>query len=77
LKIDDVRPSCDCTTPDWDPAPIAPGGSARIDAAIDTTRLAGPQQQLIEIDIGAFDLHTALATYRLTVQGTVTADGED
>ncbi len=30
LKLDDVHPSCGCTTPEWNREPIAPGASATI-----------------------------------------------
>lgn len=30
LKLDDVRASCGCTTPEWSREPIAPGATAKI-----------------------------------------------
>ena len=30
LKLDNVRASCGCTTPEWSKAPIAPGATAEI-----------------------------------------------
>ncbi|MCC7402256.1 MAG: DUF1573 domain-containing protein [Chitinophagaceae bacterium] len=30
LKLDDVRASCGCTTPEWNHDPIAPGATAKI-----------------------------------------------
>jgi Protein of unknown function (DUF1573) len=30
LKLDDVHPSCGCTTPEWSREPIAPGATAQI-----------------------------------------------
>ncbi|HYM92991.1 MAG TPA: DUF1573 domain-containing protein [Chitinophagaceae bacterium] len=30
LKLDDVKASCGCTTPEWSPEPIAPGSTAEI-----------------------------------------------
>jgi hypothetical protein len=30
LKLDDVRASCGCTTPEWSRDPIAPGATAKI-----------------------------------------------
>lgn len=30
LKLENVQASCGCTTPEWSPEPIAPGGSQKI-----------------------------------------------
>jgi hypothetical protein len=30
LKLDNVQPSCGCTTPEWSKDPIAPGATAKI-----------------------------------------------
>jgi hypothetical protein len=41
LEISQVRPTCGCTVADFDRS-IPPGGTGKIDAAVDTTGFSGP-----------------------------------
>ncbi len=50
IRIDNIRPSCGCTIPNWDKKAIAPGTSAEIKVNF-RPRTAGYSRKLIKVYI--------------------------
>lgn len=65
LVIENVEASCDCTVPQWDRKPIAPGGSATITVGYNAETLGHFQKQV------AVYTNAAPAPQYLTVLGNV------
>lgn len=49
LRVQDVRPSCGCTSPTWTSEPVPPGQSGEIVAAFDSEDRVGPFRKSIRV----------------------------
>jgi hypothetical protein len=49
LIIDNVKPSCGCTTPEWSKDPVPPGGTGFIKAVFDSKGREGSQSKTITV----------------------------
>ncbi len=49
LIIDNVKPSCGCTTPEWSKDPVPPGGTGFIKAVFDSKGREGTQSKTITV----------------------------
>ena len=64
LKLDDVHASCGCTTPEWNPEPIAPGATAKIKVGYNAAA-EGYFEKIITIT------YNSNQTQQLKIKGTV------
>ncbi|MBS1683067.1 MAG: DUF1573 domain-containing protein [Bacteroidetes bacterium] len=60
LIIQDVKPTCGCTTPDWTKTPIAVGESGFIKAVFDTKGRTGVQNKTISVVANTWPKTTTL-----------------
>ncbi|CAN5179760.1 hypothetical protein BH09BAC1_BH09BAC1_02190 [soil metagenome] len=67
LILDNVKPSCGCTTPEWSKEPIAPGATGIIKATYNAAN-AGPFNKAITITSNATE-----GTKRIFIKGSVAA----
>jgi len=71
LIIQDVKPSCGCTTPEWPKTPILPGKTAKIKVSYDAAS-AGPFNKSIFVKSNAANVEKG-DRYELRIKGTVKA----
>ncbi len=71
LIIQDVKPSCGCTTPEWPKAPVLPGKTAMIKVSFDAAS-AGPFNKSIFVKSNASNVEQG-DRYELKIKGTVVA----
>ena len=69
VKLEQVRPSCGCTTPAYPKEPIPAGNSAGIDVKFDTNGKMGPQSKTITVRTSETDNNLII----LTIKGDVLA----
>jgi hypothetical protein len=53
LVIENVVPSCGCTTPEWTKSPIPPNGQGKITAIYDPTNYPGPFSKTLQVHSNA------------------------
>ena len=70
LIIMDANPSCSCTTPEWDKAPIPPGGTGKIKVGYKTKDHAGPFNKEVYIKSNAISPNGD-KRYTIYIKGTV------
>jgi hypothetical protein len=69
LIIQDVKPSCGCTTPEWPKTPILPGKTAMIKVSYDAAS-PGPFNKSIFVKSNATNVEKG-DRYELRIKGTV------
>lgn len=67
LIIQDAKPSCGCTAPDWTKTPIPPGGEGFVKAEFDSNGKANAQNKTITVTANTWP-----KTTRLTFKAMVT-----
>lgn len=68
LIIQDAKPSCGCTAPDWTKTPIPPGGEGFVKAEFDSNGKPGAQNKTITVTANTWP-----KTTRLSFKASVTA----
>ncbi|MCZ2357403.1 MAG: DUF1573 domain-containing protein [Bacteroidia bacterium] len=53
LVINDVKPSCGCTTPNWTKDPIPPGNEGKIEVEFDSQGKSGNQSKTVTVTANA------------------------
>jgi hypothetical protein len=74
LLIENARPSCGCTVPDWTKTPIPPGGTGFVKAKFDSNGKPGMQNKNITVSANTWPAQTVL---RFTANVTPKSKGED
>lgn len=74
LIIENARPSCGCTVPDWTKTPIPPGGSGFVKAKFDSSGKPGMQNKNITVVANTWPAQTVL---RFKANVTAKAGGND
>lgn len=74
LVIQDAKPSCGCTVPDWSKNPIPPGGTGFVKAKFDSSGKPGIQNKTITVTANTWPKQTVL---RFKAMVTPKATGED
>lgn len=72
LKIENVKPSCGCTTPDWTKEEVAPGSEGYVTVEFDSKGKSGVQNKSVTVT-GNIDGKIKV----LAFTGTVVAPGEE
>lgn len=67
LIIQDAKPSCGCTAPDWTKTPIPPGGEGFVKAEFDSNGKTGAQNKTITVTANTWP-----KTTRLTFKASIT-----
>ena len=70
LMIMDAQPSCSCTTPEWDHAPVLPGQTGKIKVGYKTKDHAGPFNKDVYIQSNAI-VPNGEKRYTIHIKGTV------
>lgn len=73
LIIQDAKPSCGCTAPDWTKTPIPPGGEGFVKAEFDSNGKPGAQNKTITVTANTWPKTTRLS-FRASVTAKPTAD---
>lgn len=60
LIIQDAKPSCGCTVPDWSKQPVPPGGSGFVKAKFDSQGKPGIQNKTITVTANTYPKQTVL-----------------
>ncbi|MCB9235944.1 MAG: DUF1573 domain-containing protein [Bacteroidia bacterium] len=60
LKIENVKPSCGCTTPDWTREEVAPGGEGFIKVEFDSKGKSGQQTKTVTVTSNTPERNTVL-----------------
>jgi hypothetical protein len=60
MIIQDAKPSCGCTVPDWTKQPIPPGGSGYVKAKFDSNGKPGIQNKTITVTANTYPKQTVL-----------------
>lgn len=60
MIIQDAKPSCGCTVPDWTKTPIPPGGSGFVKAKFDSNGKPGMQNKMITVTANTYPKQTVL-----------------
>jgi hypothetical protein len=60
LIIENARPSCGCTVPDWTKKPIPPGGTGFVKAKFDSSGKPGMQNKNITVSANTWPAQTVL-----------------
>jgi len=71
LIIQDAKPSCGCTAPDWTKTPIPPGGEGFVKAEFDSNGKPGAQNKTITVTANTWP-----KTTRLSFKASVTAKAD-
>jgi hypothetical protein len=74
LLIQDAKPSCGCTVPDWSKDPIPPGKSGFVKAKFDSSGKPGIQNKTITVTANTWPKQTVL---RFKAMVTAKSTGED
>jgi hypothetical protein len=74
LIIENARPSCGCTVPDWTKTPIPPGGTGFVKAKFDSSGKPGMQNKNITVSANTWPAQTVL---RFTANVTPKPNGEN
>jgi hypothetical protein len=74
LLIENARPSCGCTVPDWTKTPIPPGGTGFVKVKFDSNGKPGMQNKNITVSANTWPAQTVL---RFTANVTPKSKGED
>lgn len=61
LIIQDAKPSCGCTAPDWTKTPIPPGGEGFVKAEFDSNGKPGAQNKTITVTANTYPKTTRLS----------------
>lgn len=67
LIIQDAKPSCGCTAPDWTKTPIPPGGEGFVKAEFDSNGKPGAQNKTITVTANTWPKTTTL-TFKAMVE---------
>lgn len=68
LILEEVKPSCGCTTPDWTREPIPPGGTGFITVSFDSNGKSGAQNKSVTV-IANTEPRNVKLTFRANVVG--------
>ncbi len=71
LIITDANPSCSCTTPVWDKAPVMPGQTGKINVGYKTKEHPGPFNKEVSILSNATNNPNGEKRYTIYIKGTV------
>lgn len=73
LIIQDAKPSCGCTAPDWTKTPIPPGGEGFVKAEFDSNGKPGAQNKTITVTANTWPKVTRLS-FKASVTAKATGD---
>ena len=71
LMIMDAQPSCSCTTPEWDKAPVLPGQNGKVKVGYHTKDHAGPFNKDVYINSNAVNHPNGEKRYTIHIKGVV------
>lgn len=60
LKVENVKPSCGCTTPDWTKEEVPPGGEGYIKVEFDSKGKQGTQTKTVTVTSNTAERNTVL-----------------
>lgn len=75
LIIQDAKPSCGCTVPDWTKQPIPPGGTGFVKAKFDSSGKPGIQNKTITVTANTWPKQTVLRFKAMVTPKATGADG--
>lgn len=75
LIIQDARPSCGCTVPDWTKQPIPPGSSGFVKAKFDSKGKPGIQNKTITVVANTYPKQTVLRFKAMVTPKPTGSDG--
>lgn len=67
LKIENVKPSCGCTTPDWSRDDVAPGAEGFVTVEFDSKGKTGVQKKSVTVTFANTDPKTKLLNFSAEV----------
>jgi hypothetical protein len=75
LVIQDAKPSCGCTAPDWTKTPVAPGATGFVKAKFDSNNKSGLQNKTITVTANTYPKQTVLKFKAMVTPKATAADG--
>ena len=75
MVIQDAKPSCGCTVPDWTKQPIAPGGTGFVKAKFDSNGKPGIQNKTITVLANTYPKQTVLRFKAMVTPKSASTDG--
>jgi hypothetical protein len=75
LVIQEAKPSCGCTVPDWTKTPIPPGGNGFVKAKFDSSGKSGVQNKTITVSANTYPKQTVLRFKANVMPKSTGADG--
>lgn len=75
MVIQDAKPSCGCTVPDWTKQPIPPGGTGFVKAKFDSNGKPGIQNKTITVLANTYPKQTVLRFKAMVTPKAASTDG--
>jgi hypothetical protein len=75
LVIQEAKPSCGCTVPDWSKTPIMPGATGFVKAKFDSSGKSGIQNKTITVTANTWPKQTVLRFKAMVTPKPTGADG--
>jgi hypothetical protein len=69
LKVNNVKPSCGCTTPDWSKDEIAPGAEGFVNVEFDSQGKRGVQKKSVTVTFENTDPKNKILSFNCEVTG--------
>jgi hypothetical protein len=69
LKVNNVKPSCGCTTPDWTKDEVAPGGEGFVKVEFDSKGKRGVQKKSVTVTFENTDPKNKILSFNCEVTG--------
>jgi hypothetical protein len=69
LRVNNVKPSCGCTTPDWTKEDIAPGGEGFVKVEFDSKGKQGVQKKSVTVTFENTDPKNKILNFNCEVKG--------